>query len=124
MLKLKRIFALFALFLGFYLSGVSFNLNQTFRHNSKQHFTDLLQQKNATNSNLPAIFIEPFDEKEIDEDEQIKENNAAAVLEKTSHFAATLILFKKQFSLPYLFQQNFAFQAPRIILYHSWKYFH
>ncbi len=124
MLKLNRIFAFLALFLGFYLNSISINIAASSHHSQKENHTNLFQQKKANNNNIPSLFVEPFDEKEIDEDEDIKVNHSFFVQEKTTLFSTLHILFEKEFSLPYLFQQNYAFKAPRIILYHSWKYFH
>ena len=124
MLKLNRIFAFLALFLGFYINGISINLNLSTKHSQEENFNTIFKQKKAADNNAPTPFIEPFDEKELDEDEQIRVNHSFSIQEKITHFLAVQILFEKQISLPYLFQQNFDFQAPRIILYRSWKYFH
>lgn len=123
MLKITRLYALIALFLGFYISVVSINVKALINQSQNTKSENFVKQNQSNKSQSPAPFFEPVDEKEIDEDEQTKHNPAFPAQIQSITFSFLSIHCKKEIFLPFSYQQNFAFKAPRIILFHSWKYF-
>ncbi len=124
MLKLFRSLSFLALILGFSVSGISINLKALIQQSEKNNCEYLIKDNTSHNNTIPTPFFELIDEKEIDEDEQIKHNPSFLAQIHSNLFSVLVRICEKQFSLPFLYQQNYAFQAPRIILFHSWKYFH
>lgn len=119
----NKFFAILTLFFSFYVSGIAINLKQAYQQNKSIKYADCIHEKKTGENPIPAQFIDPVDEREIDEEEQSKIN--------PYQFAQAFILtcvfkdlnIQKEETLPQTFKQNFSVQQPRVILYQSWKYF-
>lgn len=119
----NKFFAILTLFFSFYVSGIAINLKQSFQQNLGLKHVDFIQEKKTGETQFPAQFIDPVDEREIDEEEQSK----IAPYQFAQAFILTCVFkdltIQKEETLPQTFKQNFSVQQPRVILYHSWKYF-
>jgi len=123
MLKRNRFLAFLALFLGFYIIGTVLNFSGVISHSQEFKCVDLIKENKAHNSSLPIQFFELVDEKEINEDEQVKISHSVIFQSQSIRFSFLKSFFEKQVSLSPIYHQNYAVQVPRVILFHSWKYF-
>lgn len=123
MFKLNKFFAFFALFLGFYVSGIAINLNQVIHQSVKMNQLVLLKENKANNSAYPLQFFEPVDEREIDEDEQVRFNTTFYTECQNLATSFLPVIAEDIATLPKVFHQHYSFKSPRFIVYHSWKYY-
>jgi len=124
MIKSKRFFAFLALFLGFFYTAISFNLNLTKQAplNDNFHAHAVKAAKNP-NEKLPLQFFEPVDEREIDEDNELKFNGLHFMNTLCFNYFGLLLYSPIKTFLSCTLQQDFSISAPRIILFHSRKDF-
>ena len=125
MFKTPRFFALFALFLGFYLSGIAINLINIINQDQHHGFvcSTLVKEQKSAGNEIPSQLFEPVDEREIDEDEQIRLCPYLFIASQILSYYNLSLSLEKKVALPYHYQQDFSIKAPRTILFHSWKLF-
>jgi hypothetical protein len=123
MFKLNKFFALFALFLGFYVSGIALNLNQVINQSKRLNQLEFVKENKANNTSQPLQFLEPVDEREIDEEEQIKFNTSFFTAHENTTSALLTLEAEANVFIAKVCNLNYPYKSPRFIVFHSWKYF-
>lgn len=123
MFKLNKFFAFFALFLGFYISGIAINLNQIIHQPLKLNEHVVVKENKNQSATLPFQFFEPVDEREIDEDEQIRFHSSLFSENQILTITNLLLFAEEKLSIPSISKQHVEVKLPRFILFHSWKYY-
>lgn len=124
MLKLNKFFAFLALFLGLYVSGIAINLNQALTERVNIKFVELVKEKKSSETQIPSQFIDIVDEREIDEDDQIKLYSTLLVKNCCLLYTQLTPNKVKDEYLPQQLTHNFSIKEPRVLLFHSWKLYH
>jgi hypothetical protein len=122
MYKINKGFALLLLFLSLYVSGIAINLNQAFSTKIHLKNFEFVQEKKSGETQIPKQIIDLVDEREIDEDEQVKFNLSYASQNLSFLIVYFSAIAANKSPLPFHFKDNFSIKESRIVLFHSWKY--